>query len=42
MVESSSGEGDIGQDIIKYVLTKEKCLIWQMDQSEKFAVLCVL
>ena len=33
---------NIGLDIMRYVLTHEKCLIWQTDQSEKFAVLCVL
>ena len=32
---------DIGQDLTKYVLTNEKCLIWQMHQSKNFAVLCV-
>ena len=35
-------KADIFQDIIKYVLTNEKCLIWQTDQSEIFAVLCAL
>ena len=35
-------KADISQDIIKYVSTNEMCLIGQMDQSEHFALLCVL
>ena len=42
MVEGLLGGLDIGGDIIEYVLTNENHLIWQMCQSENFAVCCVL
>ena len=33
---------DIGQDIIENILTNEICSWFETDQSQSFAVLCVL